>query len=102
MVFERGGVYFQLQWADRIKQYKAIRAKGQCVIWQKGRRLQLVCAYNPKFVQAATSLSGNWRDKSGIWSFRVQSYGLVKAQAIKYFGQDNVIVQGSIQGGINA
>ena len=86
------GEYYTDHWASKIKQYKILREKGECHIWQKGRRLQLVCPYNARFVQVAIGLSGNWRDKTGIWSFRIQSYTLVKAEAIKFFGKDKVII----------
>lgn len=84
------GAYFKIQWDRRIAKYNAIRAEGRAVMVQDGRRFSVICPHSIDFIKGAKELSGTWRDKTAVWTFRIQSYRLVYDLACTVFGADKV------------
>lgn len=78
------------KWEARRKAQDAIRAKGECWITYKLRRVNVVCPYNEDFVTGAKAIGGDWRYKSEIWSFRSASSKLVLQLAHEVFGVKKV------------
>lgn len=91
------GYYFKTRWDERNRVSEEIRRLGQVHMQQKGRRLRVICPLDEDFRKACIELSGTWRERSGIWSFRIQSFKLVYQAAVKVFGKINVNLVGDIQ-----
>jgi hypothetical protein len=89
--------YYKSHWDRKLLIAKKIREKGECHISQKGRRIQVICPYSKQFTEEATAIGGVWKDRSTIWSFRIQGFFKVRILATAIFGKSNVKVLGKIE-----
>lgn len=67
-----------------------IRAAGKYRITSKGRRLHVICPFNEQFRFRARELAGVYRDRSSVWTFKIQSKRLVMDLLIEIFGKDAI------------
>jgi hypothetical protein len=71
-----------------------IRAAGKYRVLSKGRRLHVICPYHDVFKWRARELGGVYRERSGMWTFKIQSKRLVMDLLIEIFGKDAMIQEG--------
>lgn len=86
--FKNGVSWLTDRWKAKIQEADAIRASGKVKISYCKSKIQVVVPYNDDFAKGARELSGTWKHKTTMWSFRAQSVRLVEELAKRVFGED--------------
>lgn len=82
--------YFQQHW-DKVREKRTkILDSGHAVVRIYRTRVQVICPYSEVFNARARSLSGRWRPRTGMWTFRLEARHLVVAAANEAFGSKRV------------
>lgn len=88
--------FFSTYWRDKRMALNKAKEDGIVLIETArtgtGQHVLVACPYNPDFVAGARELAGKWRDRTGRWSFNINSKRLVIELASRVFGKERVQV----------
>lgn len=82
--------FFSKHWAEKKKSLTDSRTLGVVRVWSVGRRLHVNAPLHDDFKKGAHELSGTYRPRTGIWTFRIQSRRLVMALLEGVYGKDSI------------
>lgn len=82
--------WFKEHWTARRESNRQSQSNGEVVISVVGGRLHVSAPYNDSFRLACVELSGTWRARSGVWTFRLAARNRVREAAVACYGQSAI------------
>lgn len=70
---------FTAHWAQEKARIAELRANGDVIITVKGRRIQVICPKDNRFIDQANALGGTFRFRTETWTFNIRALSMLRA-----------------------